>query len=187
MSEPELRPRNAAVTREAILRAARGRFLQDGYDQAGVRGIAGDVGVDAALICRYFGSKERLFAEVLASTSRDPMEVLGGDRATFGARVARAMLDPSERAPERLAFIQLVTRSSASTTASGVVRRHIAAQFMTPFTAWLGGERAEEKAWLTACVLMGVVLLGGIQDRPPDAEQAIERLARVLQGIVDAD
>src|SRR5690606_23793015 len=171
MTAAELRTRNAAATRDAILRAARQRFLQDGYDQVGVRAIAGDAGIDPALICRYFGSKERLFAEVLASTSRDPMQVLGGDRTTFGLRVARAILDPDERAPEHLAFVQLVTRSSASPTASGVVRRHIESQFMEPFTAWLGGERAAEKAWLIACILAGVKVMVGIDGEPGEGQE----------------
>lgn len=183
------RTRNAAATRDAILAAARDRFLLDGYDQVGLRAIARDAGVDAALICRYFGSKESLFADVLASTGRDPMDVLAGDRATFGIRVATAMLAPSERSPERMAFIQLATRSSASPTASKLVRRHIENCFITPFAAWLGDRCAEEKSWLTAAVLMGVAVMAGIecgQRTSAQTEAAISRLARLLQDIVDA-
>ncbi|MBN1237993.1 MAG: TetR/AcrR family transcriptional regulator [Gammaproteobacteria bacterium] len=183
------RPRNAAATRSAILNAARSRFLLEGYDQVGLRAIAGDAGVDAALICRYFGSKEGLFADVLASTSKDPMDVLAGDRATFGRRVAAAMLDPSKRSPERMAFIQLATRSSASPVASKLVRSHIESQFIVPFTAWLGDRCAAEKAWLTAAVLMGVALLSDIEGGHPSQNRYAtdtDRLARSLQEIVDS-
>jgi AcrR family transcriptional regulator len=185
----QTRPRNAAVTRGAILSAARNRFVADGYDQAGLRAIAGDAGVDAALICRYFGSKEALFADVLASTGRDPMEVLSGERETFGFRVATAMLDPSERTPERMAFIQLATRSCASPVASELVRGHIENQFIVPFAAWLGDGHAAEKAWLTAAVLMGVAVMSSIECSHPTSKEiqsAIDHLARLLQGIVDA-
>lgn len=187
MSEPlETRRRNAAATRTAILEAARSRFLEDAYEQVGLRAIAGDVGVDPALIPRYFGCKEALFAEVLASTSKDPMEVLGGDRAQFGMRVARAMLHPGKRSRERMAFIQLATRSSASPIACRLMRRHIEKQFMVPFGQWLGGARAAEKAWLTASVLMGVVVLAGIERRTAaDREAATLELARLLQSIVE--
>lgn len=184
-----IKTRNAAATRCSILRAARERFLLDGYDQAGLRAIAGDAGVDAALISRYFGSKEALFAEVVASTGSDPMEVLAGDRATFGMRVARAMLDPAKSSPERMAFMALATRSSASPVASKLVRRHIEEHFIIPFAEWLGGERAAETAWLTASMLMGVAVMSGIACSQPESteksEDAIAALARLLQAIID--
>lgn len=48
--------------REAILRAARARFGEEGYDRATVRAIAADAGVDPSMVMRYFGSKRELFA-----------------------------------------------------------------------------------------------------------------------------
>ena len=59
------RTRNAAATREAILKSARKAFAAHGYDGAGVREIAAEAGVTAMLVNRYFGSKEQLFAEVI--------------------------------------------------------------------------------------------------------------------------
>jgi AcrR family transcriptional regulator len=59
------RRRDAAATRSAIFEAATRRFACQGYQYAGVREIAADAGVDAAMVNRYFGSKEGLFAEVI--------------------------------------------------------------------------------------------------------------------------
>src|SRR5258707_15564864 len=56
------RPRNAAQTRADILSAARRRFASEGFERTTLRAIAADVGVDAALVIRYFGSKQDLFA-----------------------------------------------------------------------------------------------------------------------------
>jgi AcrR family transcriptional regulator len=56
------RPRNAKETRADILTAARARFAKDGYDRTTLRAVAADVGVDAAMVVRYFGSKQELFA-----------------------------------------------------------------------------------------------------------------------------
>jgi len=56
------RPRDAAQTRADILSAARSRFAKEGFERTTLRAIAGDVGVDAALVIRYFGSKQDLFA-----------------------------------------------------------------------------------------------------------------------------
>ena len=69
------RRRDAVATRAALLRAARIRFIHQGYDRTTLRDVAADVGVNVALIKRYFGSKEGLFKAALASTPR----FLGGD------------------------------------------------------------------------------------------------------------
>jgi AcrR family transcriptional regulator len=59
---PIQRPRHAAQTRADILAAARHRFATDGFERTTLRAIAADVGVNAALVTRYFGSKQDLFA-----------------------------------------------------------------------------------------------------------------------------
>src|SRR5271154_2511992 len=56
------RPRDAAQTRADILEAARRRFATEGYERTTLRAIAADVGVDAALVVRYYGGKQDLFA-----------------------------------------------------------------------------------------------------------------------------
>jgi AcrR family transcriptional regulator len=56
------RTRNATQTRADILAAARVRFGSDGYERTTLRAVAADVGVDPALVIRYFGSKQDLFA-----------------------------------------------------------------------------------------------------------------------------
>lgn len=52
----------AEATKEAILAAARSHFADFGYDKATIRGIASQAGIDPALVMRYFGNKEKLFA-----------------------------------------------------------------------------------------------------------------------------
>ena len=56
------RARGAETTKAAILGAARERFAADGYERATIRAIAGDAEIDPALVIRYFGNKEKLFA-----------------------------------------------------------------------------------------------------------------------------
>lgn len=45
------------ATREALLQAAHSRFIRLGYDRTTLRDVAADVGVNLALIKRYFDSK----------------------------------------------------------------------------------------------------------------------------------
>lgn len=83
------RRRDAAATRQALLRAAHDRFTRLGYDRTTLRDVAADVGVNLALIKRYFGSKEGLFKAALASTPRFPG---GGDEfPRDGAALAEAL------------------------------------------------------------------------------------------------
>ncbi|MFD7973267.1 TetR/AcrR family transcriptional regulator [Streptomyces clavifer] len=62
--------RNSAATRAALLRAAHGRFIRLGYERTTLRDVAGDAGVNIALVKRYFGSKEGLFKAALAANPR---------------------------------------------------------------------------------------------------------------------
>ena len=55
------------ATRQAILEAARQLFGARAYEQVGLRDIAAAAGATAALVNRYFGTKEQLFREVLDS------------------------------------------------------------------------------------------------------------------------
>jgi AcrR family transcriptional regulator len=66
------RPRNAAQTRADILDSARRRFATEGYERTTLRAIAADVGVDAAMVTRYFGSKQDLFATATEFTIELP-------------------------------------------------------------------------------------------------------------------
>src|SRR5438045_2997232 len=88
------RPRrrgDAAATRQAILETATRRFATQGYERAGVREIAADAGVTAALVNRYFGSKEALFAEVIAR-ALDMGHLLERQREDLADHLARVML-----------------------------------------------------------------------------------------------
>src|SRR5262245_38036616 len=85
------RRRDAAATREAILEAATRRFATQGYERAGVREIAADAGVTAALVNRYFGSKEGLFAEVIRR-ALDMGHLLQDQRGGLTDHLARAVV-----------------------------------------------------------------------------------------------
>lgn len=57
--------RTAEDNRAAIASAARELFATQGYDRATIRAIGERSGVDPAMVMRYFGSKEQLFASVV--------------------------------------------------------------------------------------------------------------------------
>jgi AcrR family transcriptional regulator len=59
------RRRDAAASRERLLRAAAALFGERGYDRTRSRDIGELAGVDPAMIARYFGGKAQLFIAVL--------------------------------------------------------------------------------------------------------------------------
>ena len=76
-------------TRARILAAARIRFSSNNYESVGTRDIAADAGVDAALVNRYFGSKEKLFLEVIEGGFRVD-EHLSDNLDELGAHLVNA-------------------------------------------------------------------------------------------------
>lgn len=86
---PERRERDASKTREALLQAARTRFMRLGFDGTTLRDVAADVGVNLALIKRYFDSKEGLFKAVLAVTPQP--EEFPTDQASLVETLSRQM------------------------------------------------------------------------------------------------
>jgi AcrR family transcriptional regulator len=64
-AQPVARRRDAAGSRRDLLSAARTLFADRGYESTTVRDIGERAGVDPTLIARYFGSKAKLYLEIL--------------------------------------------------------------------------------------------------------------------------
>jgi AcrR family transcriptional regulator len=181
------RPRNAEATRAAILNAARERFSCESYDDVGMRDIAGDVGVDAALVSRYFGSKEELFEVVLDSCDNGG-ELMNGDRETFGQRVAHEVIfEP--KSESKLKGLLILLRSISSTKAMEIVQRSANARFYGPFSQWVGGPDPAVSARLAAAFIMGMAVsrevTGGFGFTAAQCERMAQRMGVTLQAMID--
>lgn len=185
---PGPRPRNAAATRTAILDAARERFAAESYDDVGMRDIARDVGVDAALISRYFGSKDELFLAALESCG-DGSALMQGDKAGFGRRVAHEIVFEPKKA-DKLKGMSIMLRSVGSARASEMVQNSCGERFFGPLQDWLGGPECKVRARLLAGFIMGMSISrelgGGAFDlEPAECERMRDRLAGILQALID--
>ncbi|RAK52272.1 TetR/AcrR family transcriptional regulator [Phenylobacterium deserti] len=177
------RSRNAAATRAAILKAACGRFSREGYDGASLRDLASDAGVDPALICRYFGSKEDLFAEALKNCASPP-DLFGGDPKSFPERVAQMLV--VEPKPEgKLEHLLMVLRSAASTKAAEIIRRNNRETFYGPLEEWLGAPDAAVRARAVAGIIMGFAVARAIDDdamlQDGERQQLCRKVADLLR------
>ena len=182
------RPRNAEVTRAAILTAARERFARESYDDVGMRDVAGDVGVDAALVSRYFGSKEELFVSVLDSCENGA-DLMSGDRHDFGRRIAHEAIFEA-KSESKLRGLLILLRSIGSTKAMELVQRTGNERFFGPFTEWVGGPDAAVRARLASGFIMGMTvsreITGGYDLTPAECDLMRDRMASILQDIIDA-
>ncbi len=181
------RPRNAEATRAAILEAARERFARESYDDVGMRDIARDVGVDAALVSRYFGSKEDLFVVVLDSCENGA-DLMQGDRATFGERIAHEAIFRT-KSESKLKGLLILLRSIGSAKAMELVQKTASERFFNPFAAWVGGPDAAVRARLASGFIMGIAvsreITGGYGLSADECERMERRMAAILQDIID--
>lgn len=156
------RARNAAATREAMLASARRRFALENYENVGLRDIAGDVGVDPALIVRYFGGKEALFKECLRAG--DEAMLHGVSREALPAHLAGMLLDgeqdPCGYAQAKVEKLLILLRSASSPKAAQMIRESISEDLIDPIAETLGGgDDAGLRASLCFATLMGMGIL----------------------------
>ncbi|HEY1970386.1 MAG TPA: TetR family transcriptional regulator [Pseudonocardia sp.] len=158
------RPRRSDATKEAIRTAARERFASDGYERATIRSIAADAGIDPAMVMRYFGTKERLFAVAAAVDLRLPG--LGAvPRECLGVTLAAHFLDRWEGDDTLVALLRaaLTHPTAAERTRemfAGQVQARVAEIVADP------GEAAV-RAGLIATQVLGAALCRYVLAVPP--------------------
>ena len=183
-SPPATRLRNAAATREVILEAARQRFLLESYDNVGLRDIAGDAGVDVALVSRYFGGKEKLFEEVLGKCDVDlvPADIGPDELPAFLAKLFMDQ-DQAERR-EHIELLLIILRSAGSPGAGQIVQDALGQDILGPLTERLSGDNAGTRASLALGVLMGATVIRTIMSVGPMCNDKCtfieERIARLF-------
>lgn len=175
-------PRRSDPTRAAILAAARERFAADGYERATIRAIAAQAEIDPAMVMRYYGSKERLFAA--AATFDLQLPDLGGlPRSGYGEALVRHFLRRWEGDGPFLALL----RAAVTNDAARDRMRDIFATQVTPLVATVSPAPGETtaRAALIASQLLGlalcrdVLLLPAIEAMPE--EEVINWIAPTIQ------
>lgn len=174
----------AEATRARILDAATTRFAGRGFSGASVRDIAGDAGVDPALVIRHFGTKEQLFLEAVrvrigTDPLRDvPLEDLGRQFVAF-------LLDAEDGV--RAAWLALV-RGSAEPAIGHRLRTVHDELFVEPLRDRLEGPGADERARLAAALVGGLLysmwVVGDEALLLADRADVVDRYGALLQRLV---
>ena len=191
MPNPIPRRRDAAVTREAILLSARKAFAQSGYDGAGVLEIAAGAGVTAMLVNRYFGSKEALFAEVIADTMASPI-ILTPDNLSaqnLGRTIATALVSITEAGNKPLEGFLIMLHSATSKRAAIIGREQVEKGHQATMAAALKGAHHEERAALVIALVSGFQVMRQMLElsalAKADPQLLIDLLTPLFQQLVD--
>ena len=181
------RQRNAAATRLAILQSARQAFARAGYAGAGVREIASGAGVTAMLVNRYFGSKERLFAEAVAESMANT-SVLAPQIASAGISgkaIATALVGITKADAVPLEGFQIMLRSAASESAARIGREQIERHHQKRIAAALRGSLAPQRAAIMLSLIAGFQVMRQMLELPALAKADAQTLVKVLAPLFD--
>jgi AcrR family transcriptional regulator len=170
-------------TREAIGTAARRQFSALGYDRTTMRRVASEAGVDPALVVHFFGSKQRLFLEVV-ELPVDPADVVeqiaAGPRSEIGQRLAALLLGVFENPELRDRWVAMIRAAASDPEAAKVLRRLLETRLLTPLAEELGMEDARFRATLAGSQVVGLGMAKYVVGVEPIASASPEKLAAAI-------
>jgi AcrR family transcriptional regulator len=165
MTETSPPPRRSDATKSAILAAAREQFAASGYQAATIRAIATAAAIDPAMVMRYFGNKEKLFAAAAEFDLRLP-DLSGVPRKEVGTALVEHFLNRWEDDETLMALL----RTAVTNEAANARLQEIFATQMAPLIAKLSGEpraAAAARAGLIASQILGLALCRYVLKLPP--------------------
>jgi AcrR family transcriptional regulator len=173
------RARNADATRAEILAAARQRFGAEGYERTTLRAVAADVGVDPALVIRYFGSKQQLFAAAAEFTLHLPdLTTLAPDD------MADALLDRFFAIWEAdTTFVALLRAAMTSSAAADTMRTVFATQ-VAPTLAAVAPDNPGPRAVLIGSLVIGMATTRYVLEAPAATALNHEELIRWARPLI---
>lgn len=172
----------AGGTREKILAAARFHFSDAGYEGATIRGIAGEAGVDPALVLHYFGSKEGVFVAAVEFPI-DPAEVLPGLLAPglegLGERLVRFFLGAWD-SPAGSPLLGLIRSVVSNERAAALVREFVSQEVLGRIAEAVELDQPQLRASLAASQLIGLAILRYVVKLEPLASAEPDEVAAWL-------
>jgi AcrR family transcriptional regulator len=176
MADSQSRTPKSERTRAAILAAARELFAAHGYERTTVRDIAALASIDAAMVMRYFGSKDALFARAADFDLRLPT-LVDVPPSEIGATLIRHAVELWEGGNGRSGLVILLRSAASNEDAAAKVRDVFASQVM-PALARTGGREAGRRAGLIASQILGLALCRYVLRIPPVAEMSADDIVR---------
>ncbi|MFE5584458.1 helix-turn-helix domain-containing protein [Kitasatospora sp. NPDC056531] len=177
------RRRDAARSRELLIRAAMELFADRGFERTTIREIGDRAGVDPALIARYFGGKTQLYLATVRMELGDsaPADLLDDDRLrTLVERLTRRGPGPSFMAavlPGDNTEVQQSARTYLHERMVEPLHRRFAAEHV---------DRPQLRAELAAAAFAGIILARSSGAFAELAKAAPEELLPLLHDLLAA-
>jgi AcrR family transcriptional regulator len=184
LNKPPLR---SQPTRDRILEAAKLIFGRDGYDHATIRAIAAEAAINPAMVMRYYGNKDALFAAV-TDFKPDVSALAQVPRSRLGETIVRRMLDtwdsPETGPGRRAMLLSALTNETARIKFSG--------QFINVYAKMLAADGAAKNSEvviaLIATQVIGLLVTRYLLVAPSvtslSREQLIREVGRTLQNYI---
>jgi AcrR family transcriptional regulator len=185
MLNTKVRKRDAARTRQEILRAAQSVFSARTYPEARLQEITDMAGVSVALVSRYYGSKEELFRDAL-DAALDPRLLTAYDKTQFGRQVVQYFVGANTG---QINPLPMLIHSTADPAARNIAIELLQQRIIEPLTTWFGRPGGAERAAQFVVVATGFFTYRLLLPLPPlqgALSDSMRRwLERTLQAIVD--
>ncbi len=174
--------------REAILAAARDEFGTLGFDRTTIRAVAARAGADPAMVMRYYGNKESLFAAAVDVDLALPPIM---DPTRLGIGLAERFVELWEGQPSG-GTLRILVRSAATSPA---VAERVRTIFADQVAVWVGTAvdgppaRVSRCAGRIAAYVLGMALCRYVLALAPVAAlsqaELVAEMGSVLQLLLD--
>lgn len=158
--------RSSDETKAAILAAARERFSTVGFQGATIRAIAADAGIDPAMVMRYYGNKDKLFAAAAEFDLRFP-DLATTDRTQVGRSLVRHFL---ERWEGDEALVILLRSSATNSEAAQRMHEIFGTQIQPLVASFVPAQDCAVRSGLIATQILGMALCRFVLRLPPVVE-----------------
>jgi AcrR family transcriptional regulator len=175
----QTRARNAESTRADILAAARRRFGADGYERTTLRAVAADVGVDPAMIIRYFGTKQQLFAAAAEFQLHLP-----DLRGLEPDAMADALMERFFAVWERDTTFVALLRAAATSPVAAETMRGVFATQVAPTLAAVAPDNPAPRAVLIGSLVLGMATTRYVLEAPAARSLGHEELIRWARPVI---
>ncbi|WP_170116545.1 TetR family transcriptional regulator [Devosia submarina] len=169
--------------------AARRHFALYGFERTTVRGIAAEAGVNVALISRYFGGKEELFARAVAIDLELP-DLSSVPKDHLGKRLIEHFFKRWEGNEADDLLRVLVRTAATNPIAAEKVSAILHNQIIPMVTRIAGDKDAQRRASLVATQILGLAYCRYVLNLSDDylaPQQAIGAIGETVQRYLLSD
>ena len=188
------RPPGTSNTRADVLDAARRVFAARGYNDASLRAIATEAGVDPGMVRHFFGNKAGLFqatVEFPVNLDETIPQLLAGGLDGVGERLIRLLLSVWDAAPDRNPLLTLVRSAVSHEESARVIREFITEQLLARLAAAVDRPDPHLRATLVASQIIGLIMARYVVHVEPlvsaDAETVVAAVGPTIQRYLTGD